>query len=146
MYKSDLSHQKIEKQKYPSSKAYNLLSPPYNPKQKSKGYINSNLPKFKPINLYSTCLSPFQSEKNLSVKNIVSPDDKLSQNLMNKFSDYQKNVSSKMFGSPNTTNSDLLTAASMTSQKSGVYLSDPNSNVKLFFSLFLSFYTTTRFY
>jgi hypothetical protein len=132
MYKSDLSHQKIEKQKYPSSKAYNLLSPPYNPKQKSKGYINSNLPKFKPINLYSTCLSPFQSEKNLSVKNIVSPDDKLSQNLMNKFSDYQKNVSSKMFGSPNTTNSDLLTAASMTSQKSNESILSNNTNTSIY--------------
>ena len=34
----------------------------------------------------------------------------------------------------------------MTSQKSGAYLSDPNPNVKLFFSLFSSFCTTARFY
>ena len=118
MYKSSISHQKAEKLKYPSSKAYNLLSPPYNPKQRTKGYLNSNIPKYQPINLYSTCQSPFQTGKNLSVKNISSPDDKVSQNLMNKFSDHQKNVSSKLFGSPNTTNSDLLTTASLTSQQS----------------------------
>ena len=112
MYKSSTSNKNPEKLKYPSSKAYNLLSPPYNPKQRAKGYINSNIPKFQPINLYSTCQSPFQTGKNLSVKNISSPDDKISQNLLNKFSDYQKNVSSKLLGSPNTTNSDLLTAAS----------------------------------
>ena len=98
MYKSCISHKKEEKQKYPSSIAYNLLSPPYNPKQKMRGYFNSNLPKFQPINLYSTCLSPFQNDKNLSVKTINSPDDKVCQNLMNKFSDHQKNINSKIFG------------------------------------------------
>ena len=42
----------------------------------------------------------------------------------------------------------LISAAqfSMTSQKSGAYLSDSKSNVKLFFSLFSSFLITTRFY
>ena len=128
MYKSSTSNKKPEKLKYPSSKAYNLLSPPYNPKQKTKGYINSNYPKFQPINLYSTCQSPFQTGKNLSVKNISSPDDKVSQNLMNKFSDYQKNVSSKLFGSPNTTNSDLLTTASLTSQRSNESILSNNTN------------------
>ena len=47
--------------------------------------MNVNISRFQPINLYSSCFSPFQNGKNLSVKNIVSPDDKLSQNLMNKF-------------------------------------------------------------
>ena len=92
MYKSSKTNKKEENHKYPSTIAYNLLSPPYNPKQKSKGYINSNLPKFKPINLYSTCLSPFQTEKNLSVKGINSPDDKVSQNLMNKFSEHPSTI------------------------------------------------------
>ena len=132
MYKSSISHQKIENEKYPSSKAYNILSPPYNPKHRTKGYINSNIPKFKPINLYSTCLSPFQNDKNLSVKNITSPDDKVSQNLMNKFSDYQKNVSSKLFGSPNTTNSDLMTTASLTSQKSNESILSNNTNTSVY--------------
>ena len=132
MYKSSISHQKIENQKYPSSKAYNLLSPPYNPKHRTKAYINSNIPKFKPTNLYSTCLSPFQNDKNLSVKNITSPDDKVSQNLLNKFSDYQKNVSSKLFGSPNTTNSDLMTTASLTSQKSNESILSNNTNTSVY--------------
>ena len=132
MYKSCISYKKEEKQKYPSSIQYNLLSPPYNPKQKTKGYINSNLPKFKPINLYSTCLSPFQNDKNLSVKTINSPDDKVCQNLMNKFSDHQKNINSKIFGSPNTTNSDLLTAASLTSQQSNESLLSNNTNNSIY--------------
>ena len=42
MYKSSKTNKKEESHKYPSTIAYNLLSPPYNPKQKSKGYINSN--------------------------------------------------------------------------------------------------------
>ena len=128
MYKSSKTNKKEENLKYPSSIAYNLLSPPYNPKQKSKGFINSNLPKFRPINLYSTCLSPFQNDKNLSVKSISSPDDKVSQNLMNKFSEHQKNISSKILLSPNTTNSDLLTAASMTSQQSNESILSSNAN------------------
>ena len=132
MYKSSISHQKAEKLKYPSSKAYNLLSPPYNPKQRTKGYLNSNIPKYQPINLYSTCQSPFQTGKNLSVKNISSPDDKVSQNLMNKFSDHQKNVSSKLFGSPNTTNSDLLTTASLTSQQSNESILSNNTNTSIY--------------
>ena len=132
MYKSSTSNKNPEKLKYPSSKAYNLLSPPYNPKQRAKGYFNSNSPKFQPINLYSTCQSPFQTGKNLSVKNISSPDDKISQNLLNKFSDYQKNVSSKLFGSPNTTNSDLLTAASLTSQRSNESILSNNTNTSLY--------------
>ena len=128
MYKSSKTNKKEENLKYPSTIAYNLLSPPYNPKQKSKGFINSNLPKFRPINLYSTCLSPFQNDKNLSVKSISSPDDKVSQNLMNKFSEHQKNISSKILLSPNTTNSDLLTAASLTSQQSNESLLSNNAN------------------
>ena len=131
MYKSCISHKKEEKQKYPSSIAYNLLSPPYNPKQKMRGYFNSNLPKFQPINLYSTCLSPFQNDKNLSVKNISSPDDKVSQNLMNKFSDHQKNINSKILLSPNTTNSDL-TAASLTSQQSNESILSNNTNTTVY--------------
>ena len=132
MYKSSISNKKQETLKYPSNKAYNLLSPPYNPKQKTKGYISSNAPKFQPINLYSTCQSPFQTSKNLSVKDISSPDDKVSQNLMNKFSDYQKTVSSKLFGSPNTTNSDLLTAASLTSQKSNESILSNSTNKSIY--------------
>ena len=133
MNKSNKTQEKREYLKYPSSKAYNLLSPPYNPKQKSKAYLNTNIPKNKPINLYSTYLSPFQSEKNLFVKNINSPDDKISQNLMNKFSQFQKNNNSKIIGSPNTTNSDLLTAASLTSNES--ILSNNTSNTSIFIPL-----------
>ena len=136
MYKSNKTQEKRESHQYPSTKAYNLLSPPYNPKQKFKGYINSNIPKYKPINLYSTYLSPFQTEKNLSVKSINSPDDKINQNLMNKFSQFQKNNNSKIIGSPNTTNSDLLTAASLTSQQSNEsLLSNNNSKTNLFIPL-----------
>ena len=98
---------------YTSGKAYNLLSPPTNQKTKQKQFLKSNIPKFQPINLYSTYLSPPQNDKFFSVKNVASPDDKLNQDLLNKFSNYQKNV--KMFQSPNTTNSDLC---SMTTQQS----------------------------
>ena len=132
MYKSYKSHKKEENPKYPSSIAYNLLSPPYNPKQKTKGYFNSNFPKFQPINLYSSCLSPFQNDKTLSVKPITSPDDKVSQNLFHKFSDHQKNINSKIFGSPNTTNSDLLTAASLTSQQSNESILSNNTNTSVY--------------
>ena len=132
MNKFSISQKKEEEQKYSSSKAYNLLSPPYNPKQKCKGYINSNSSKFKPITLYSSYLSPFQNGKNLSVKNISSPDDKVSQNLMNKFSEHQKNMNSKTLGSPNTTNSDLLTSASLTSQQSNESFLSNNTNQSIY--------------
>ena len=133
MYKSNLYQQKEELLKYSSSQVYNLLSPPYNPKLKSKPYINpnisSNFPKFKPLNLYSSCFSPFQSGKNLSVKNINSPDVKESQNILSKFSPYQKGTTnSKIIGSPNTTNSDLLTSTSLTSHQSNESFLSNNAN------------------
>ena len=124
MYK----HKKQEKNNYPSGKSYNLLSPPTNPKPKNKQFLNSNIPKFKPVNLYSTFLSPSQNDKNFSVKNVTSPDDKLNQDLLNKFSNYQKSLNGKMFRSPNTTNSDLLTVASLTTQQSNESLISNNKN------------------
>ena len=133
MYKSNLYQQKEEIFKYSSSQVFNLLSPPYNPKLKSRPYINpniaTNLPKFRPLNLYSSCFSPFQSGKNLSVKNINSPDVKESQNILSKFSPYQKGTAnSKIIGSPNTTNSDLLTSTSLTSQQSNESFLSNNAN------------------
>ena len=132
MYKSSIYHQTEEIFKYPSTKVYNLLSPPYNPKLKTKAYINqninTNIPKFRPINLYSSGFSPFQNGKNLSVKGINSPDVKESQNLLSKFSPNQKGTNSKIIGSPNTTNSDLLTSASLTSQQSNESLLSNNNN------------------
>ena len=134
MYKSNIFTQKEEIFIYPPNKPFNLLSPSYNPRLKTKSYfdpnINNNIPKYRPLNLYSSCFSPFQTGKNLSVKNINSPDDKVSQNLLKKLSGNQKGTNSKTIGSPNTTNSDLLTAASLTSQQSNEsFLSNNNNNV-----------------
>lgn len=132
MYKSNIFHQREETFHYPSDKIYNLLSPPCNPKLKSRPYfnpnINTNIPKFRPINLYSSNFSPFQNGKNLSVKTIYSPDLKETQNLLSKFSPNQKGTNSKIIGSPNTTNSDLLTATSLTSQQSNESLLSNNNN------------------
>ena len=132
MYKSNIFHQREETFHYPSDKIYNLLSPPCNPKLKSRPYfnpnINTNIPKFRPINLYSSSFSPFQNGKNLSVKGINSPDIKETQNLLSKFSPNQKGTNQKIIGSPNTTNSDLLTATSLTSQQSNESLLSNNNN------------------
>ena len=103
---------------FPSNKACNLLSPSNNPKPRPKNFLNSGLPKFKPVNLYSTYLSPMQNDKNFSVKTITSPDGKLNQDLMNKFSNLSKNLNSEIFQSPNTTNSDLVTSASINTLQS----------------------------
>ena len=127
-----LKHQKQSKNNYASGNAYNLLSPPMNQKMKNKQYMNSNMPKFKPINLYSTYLSPSQNDKNFSVKTVTSPDDKLNQDLLNKFSNYSKNANGKLLQSPNTTNSDLLTVASLTSQKSNESMISNNTNTSTY--------------
>ena len=149
MYKSNLCHKKTEKKNYPSNKGYNLLSPPYHPKERQKQYFNGNNSKYKPVNLYSTYLSPQQNEKNFSVKNITSPDDKLNQDLLNKFSNCQKNLDEKMFQSPNTTNSDLLTVASLTTQQSSESLLSNNQNTNKFipttFNPMINNYTVCQF-
>ena len=136
MYKSNIFQKTDEILNYSSTKAYNYFSPPYNSKLKSKAYyntnINNNILKYRPINLYSSYYSPFQTEKNLSVKNINSPDDKVSQNLYSKFSSNQRGTNSKIIGSPNTTNSDLCTVASLTSQKSNESLISNNTNTSIF--------------
>ena len=128
MYKN----QKGEKKMYPSKMACSLLSPPTNPKPRPKHFINSGLPKFKPVNLYSTYLSPMQNDKNFSVKNITSPDDKLNQDLMNKFSNATRNLNSKVFQSPNSTNSDLMTMASITTQQSNESILSNNTNTSAY--------------
>ena len=142
-------HQKQAKNYYGSGKYNNLLSPPNNPKQKNKQFLNSNMPKFKPINLYSTYLSPSQNDKNFSVKNVTSPDDKLNQDLLNKFSNYQKNLNGKMLQSPNTTNSDLLTVASLNTQQSNESLISNNTNTSTYipttFHPMINNYTVCQF-
>ena len=136
MFKSNIFHQKEEIIQYPPNKVYNLLSPPYNPKLKTKAYINpyinTNLPNIRPINLYSSYFTPFQNDKNLSVKNINSPDEKETQNLLSKFSPNQKGTNSKIIGSPNTTNSDLLTSTSLNSQQSNESLLSNNTNNSIY--------------
>ena len=82
---------------------------------KTRQYLNIDISKNKPIALYQNCLSP---DKNFSVNTMNIQDGKNTQNMINKFSNLQKNLKSKMFQSPNTTNSDLLTVASLTSQQS----------------------------
>ena len=136
MFKSNIFHQKEEIFQYPPNKVYNLLSPPYNTKLKTKAYINpyinTNLPNIRPINLYSSYFTPFQNDKNLSVKNINSPDEKETQNLLSKFSPNQKGTNSKIIGSPNTTNSDLLTSTSLNSQQSNESLLSNNTNNSIY--------------
>ena len=92
---------------------YNLSSPLNI--TKTRQYLNIDIPKNKPIALYQNCLSP---DKNFSVNMMNILDGKNTQNMINTFSNLQKNLKSKMFQSPNTTNSDLLTVASLTSQQS----------------------------
>ena len=134
MYKSTLCHTKYEKKNYNTKKEYNFLSPSNNQKIKQKQFLNGNIPKCRPVNLYSTYLSPSQNEKTFSVKNVISPDEKLSQDLLNKFSNNQKNLNEKMFQSPNTTNSDLLTVASLTTQQSNESILSNTTNTNTFVS------------
>ena len=148
MYKSSLC-QKQDKKNYHSGKEMNFLSPSMNSKIKPKQFFNNNMPKFKPVNLYSTYLSPSQNDKNFSVKNMASPDDKLNQDLLNKFSNYQKNLSGKMLQSPNTTNSDLQTVASLNTQQSNESLLSNNANTSTYipttFQPMINNYTVCQF-
>ena len=43
MYKSNIFHQKEEIYNFPTNKAYNYFSPPYNSKYKTKAYYNANI-------------------------------------------------------------------------------------------------------
>ena len=126
MYKS--SYQKQDKNILSSGKNLNFLSPPSNPKFRQNPFYNSNMPKMKPVNLYSKYLSPTQNDKNFSVKNVCSPDDKLNQDLLNKFSNYQKNESGKMVNSPTTNNSDALTMDTMTQRSNESFISNGQLN------------------
>ena len=103
---------KQEKKSFISGKAYNFLSPPLILKPRPKQFLNGNNTRYQPISLNSAYLSPPQNDKNLSVKDICSPVDKLSQDLLNKFSNYQENLKGKMFQSPNTRNSELFVSFS----------------------------------
>ena len=139
---------KARKKSYPSGRAYNLLSPPLNQKTKPKQFLNGNIPRNQPIALYSAYLSPSQNDKTLSVKNISSPDDKLSQDLLNKFSNYQENLKGKMFLSPNTRNSDLLTVGSLTTQQSESILSNntnTNTYIPTTFQPYINNYAVCQF-
>lgn len=120
MYKSNLSHKKGEL----SEKFFS----PQNIQPKPKQYMNSDMPKFKPVNLYSSYFLPFQNGRNFSVKNEESKEGQLSQNLLNDFNQMSKNINPKMLLSPNTTDSDLQTKASLTTnQSSESLLSNPNN-------------------
>ena len=126
MYKS--SYQKQDKISYNSGRYFNILSPPANQNSRQNPFYNSNMPKMKPVNLYSKYLSPSQNDKNFSVKNIYSPDYKLSQDLLNKFSNCQKNESGKMLLSPTSNNSDLLTMDTMTQRSNESFISNNQIN------------------
>lgn len=126
MYKS--SYQKQDKNNFTSGRNFNFLSPPSNQNSRQNPFYNSNMPKVKPVNLYSKYLSPNQNDKNFSVKNVSSPDDKLNQDLLNKFSNYQKNESGKMLRSPTSNNSDLLTMDTMTQRSNESFISNINGN------------------
>lgn len=122
------SYQKQDKNNFSFGRNLNLLSPPTNPKFRQNPFCNSNMPKMKPVNLYSKYLSPSQNDKSLSVKNVCSPDDKLNQDLLNKFSNDQKNESGKMLLSPNTNNSDALTMDTMTQRSNESFISNGQIN------------------
>ena len=131
MYKpNSYNHKGNMEKKSIQNNGYNLLSPPFNPKSKTIKYFNNNIPKFKPIALYQNCLSPDSQEKNFSVNLKNSIEVKVNQNLINSFSNIQKNFNSKIFQSPNTNNSDLCTTTSFNSQKSNDSLlsKSPTSN------------------
>ena len=148
MYKSNL-YAKQEKKHFPSGKACNLLSPPLNLKTRPKQFFNGNIPRMQPINLYSAYLSPPQNDKYFSVKNITSPDDKLNQDLLNKFSNCQENLKGKLIQSPNTTNSDLLTIGSLTTQVSNESILSNNTNTSNYipttFQPFINNYVVCQF-
>ncbi len=108
-------HQKgiFEKNK-DTTKTYNMFSPPT---MKPKHYINNSNIKFKPINLNSKCFSPGQNDKNFSVNMINSPEVKLNMDMLGQYSSIQKNLNAKLFQSPDTNNSDLLTASTFSPQQ-----------------------------
>ena len=125
MIKPNISNQKnIEP--FPLNNLYNLSSSINIPK--TTQYFNIEMPKNKPIAIYHNCLSP---DKNFSVNMMNTQDDKNSGNKLYKYSDLQKNINSKMFQSPNTTNSDLITVASFTSlQSNESFLSTSTTNTQ----------------
>jgi hypothetical protein len=111
---------------FPSNNLYNLSSSLNIPKINQ--YFNIEMSKNKPIAFYHNCLSP---DKNFSVNMMNTQEEKNSQNNIYKYADLQKNLNSKMFQSPNTTNSDLLTVASLTSQQSNEsFLSNSTINAQ----------------
>ena len=125
MIKPNISNQKnIEP--FPLNNLYNLSSSINIPK--TTQYFNIETAKNKPIAIYHNCLSP---DKNFSVNMMNTQDDKNSGNKLYKYSDLQKNINSKMFQSPNTTNSDLITVASFTSlQSNESFLSTSTTNTQ----------------
>ena len=96
------------------AKSYNIFTPP---NTKQKHYLNNTNIKFKPINLNNKCFSPGQNEKNFSVKMVNSPEVKINMEMLGQYSSLQKNLNAKIFQSPETTHSDLLTSASFTNQQ-----------------------------
>ena len=115
MLKTNMYNQKQSQEKnsiYP--KSYNIFTPP---NTKQKHYLNNTNIKFKPINLNSKCFSPGQNEKNFSVKMVNSPEVKINMDMLGQYSSLQKNLNAKIFQSPETTHSDLLTTASFTNQQ-----------------------------
>ena len=125
MIKPNIPNQKnIEP--FPLNNLYNLSSSINIPK--TTQYFNIETAKNKPIAIYHNCLSP---DKNFSVNMMNTQDDKNSGNKLYKYSDLQKNINSKMFQSPNTTNSDLITVASFTSlQSNESFLSTSTTNTQ----------------
>ena len=115
MLKTNMYHPKQPLEKNSECpKSYNIFTPP---STKQKHYLNNTNIKFKPINLNSKCFSPGQNEKNFSVKMVNSPEVKINMDMLGQYSSLQKNLNGKIFHSPDTTNSDLLTAASFTNQQ-----------------------------
>ena len=115
MLKTNMYNQKQSQEKnsiYP--KSYNIFTPP---NTKQKHYLNNTNIKFKPINLNNKCFSPGQNEKNFSVKMVNSPEVKINMEMLGQYSSLQKNLNAKIFQSPETTHSDLLTSASFTNQQ-----------------------------
>ena len=111
----NMYHQKgtFEKTK-DTTKTYNMFSPPT---MKPKYFVNNSNVKFKPLNLNAKCFSPGQNDKNFSVNMINSPEVKLNMDMLGQYSSIQKNLNSKLFQSPETNNSDLLTSSTFSPQQ-----------------------------
>ena len=102
----------------------------YSDSKKNNMIMNKSFP----IAIYNSCLSPNQSNRDISVKMPNSNNGRIDMNKAFQFSPFQQNINNKMFQTQNMKNSysDLRTSASFNSQNSSESFFSNNNNKSQF--------------